>query len=52
MYAIRSYYGLRFVGKRYDCGDKVGFLEANVAFALKRPEMAAQVRAAIGALLA
>ncbi len=46
------FHGLRFVGKRYDCGDKVGFLEANVAFALKRPEMAAQVRAAIGALLA
>ena len=26
--------GLRFDGKRFDCGDKVGYLEANIAFAL------------------
>ncbi len=46
-----SFHGLRFTGKRYDCGDKIGFLEANVAFALARPEMESQVRAAVGALL-
>ena len=28
----------------FDCGDKVGFLEAQIAFALKRPDMAAAVR--------
>jgi len=39
--------GLRFDGKRFDCGDKVGFLEANIAFALKRPEMADDMRAII-----
>lgn len=33
------FHGLRFQGRRFDCGDKVGFIEANVAFALARPEM-------------
>ena len=32
-------------GRRFDCGDKVGFLEAQIAFALKRPDMADAVRA-------
>lgn len=30
-------YGLRFDGKRYDCGSKIGFLKATVDFALKHP---------------
>jgi UTP--glucose-1-phosphate uridylyltransferase len=38
------FHGLRFEGRRFDCGDKIGFLEAQIAFALKRPEMAAKVR--------
>ena len=29
----------RFEGKRFDCGDKAGFFEANLAFALARPDM-------------
>ena len=33
------FYGLRFDGRRFDCGDKVGFLEANLAFALDRDDM-------------
>jgi UTP--glucose-1-phosphate uridylyltransferase len=33
------FHGLRFDGERYDCGDKIGFLHANVAFALARPDM-------------
>lgn len=33
------FHGLRFSGTRYDCGDKIGFLHANIAFALDRPEM-------------
>jgi UTP--glucose-1-phosphate uridylyltransferase len=41
----RPFLGLRFEGTRFDCGDKVGFLQANIAFALDRPEMAADVRA-------
>jgi len=34
-----SFHGLRFEGRRFDCGDKVGWLQANVAMALKRPDM-------------
>jgi UTP--glucose-1-phosphate uridylyltransferase len=33
------FHGLRYEGRRFDCGDKVGFLEAQIAFALKRPDM-------------
>jgi UTP--glucose-1-phosphate uridylyltransferase len=39
------FHGLRYEGRRFDCGDKIGFLEAQIAFALQRPEMADQVRA-------
>src|SRR5690606_30894147 len=31
--------GYRIEGKRYDAGDRLGYLKANVAFALKRPEL-------------
>ena len=37
------FHGLRYEGRRFDCGDKIGFLEAQIAFALKRPEMAPAV---------
>ena len=40
----QPFHGLRYKGKRFDCGDKLGYLEAQIAFALQRPEMAAQVR--------
>jgi UTP--glucose-1-phosphate uridylyltransferase len=33
------FYGYRFDGKRYDCGNQVGYVEANIAFALDRKEM-------------
>ena len=42
--AKQPFYGLRFSGRRFDCGDKVGFLEANLAFALVRPELRAAVK--------
>jgi len=35
----------RFDGRRYDCGSKLGFLEATVAFALKHPEIGKQFQA-------
>jgi UTP--glucose-1-phosphate uridylyltransferase len=38
------FHGLRYEGRRFDCGDKIGFLEAQIAFALKRPDMAPAVR--------
>jgi UTP--glucose-1-phosphate uridylyltransferase len=36
--------GFRFKGKRYDCGDKLGFLEANLAFGLDREDLRVGVR--------
>ena len=47
----QQFYGYRFEGKRYDCGDKAGWLEANIAFALKRSDIGEKVRAAVTALL-
>ncbi|MBV9575593.1 MAG: UTP--glucose-1-phosphate uridylyltransferase GalU [Gammaproteobacteria bacterium] len=32
-------YALRFQGRRYDCGSKLGYLEASIAYALKHPEL-------------
>lgn len=40
----QPFHGLRYEGKRFDCGDKVGFLEAQIAFALRRPDLAGSVR--------
>jgi UTP--glucose-1-phosphate uridylyltransferase len=45
------FHGVRFTGERFDCGDKVGFLAANIAFALKRPDMADRVREAVSAVM-
>ena len=39
----QEFSGLLFEGATYDCGSKPGFLAANVAFALERPELAEQV---------
>ena len=39
------FHGLKFEGKRFDCGDKIGFLEAQIAFALARPDLGPAVRA-------
>jgi UTP--glucose-1-phosphate uridylyltransferase len=36
--------GFRFQGRRFDCGSKVGYLEANLAFALEREDMGDRVR--------
>jgi UTP--glucose-1-phosphate uridylyltransferase len=41
----RPMYALEFEGKRYDTGDKLGFLKATVEFALARPDLAAAFRA-------
>jgi UTP--glucose-1-phosphate uridylyltransferase len=39
--AVMSY---QFIGKRYDCGTKQGYLQATVEFALKHPEVADEFR--------
>ena len=36
----QAFHGVRFDGKTYDCGAKLGFLSANIAFALTNPELA------------
>ncbi len=40
----RPIYGYRFEGKRYDAGDKLGFLQATVEFALRRPDLGGPFR--------
>jgi UTP--glucose-1-phosphate uridylyltransferase len=37
---IETVLAYRFAGKRFDCGSKLGFMKANVEFALKHPEIA------------
>lgn len=39
-----AYFGMRYEGERFDCGDKLGFLKANVALALDRPDLAPGLR--------
>lgn len=48
--AGRPVHGLNFDGKRYDCGSKAGFLQATVAFGLKRPDLQAEFQDYLDAL--
>jgi UTP--glucose-1-phosphate uridylyltransferase len=45
MIGQQPFHAVTFNGKRYDCGSKVGYIEANLAVALERPDMADEVRA-------
>ena len=47
----QDFHALEYEGVTYDCGDKIGLLRANVAFALKRPDLGQAARAAIEDLL-
>jgi UTP--glucose-1-phosphate uridylyltransferase len=47
----QSFYGLQFEGRSFDCGSKVGFLAANVSYALERPDIAPGFRAEIKKIL-
>ena len=47
----QPFYGLKFEGSSFDCGSKIGFLAANVAYALERPDLAPAFRAEIKKLL-
>ena len=38
------FFGLAFDGERYDCGDKLGFLKATIAFALDRDDLGPGLR--------
>lgn len=45
MIGKQPFHAVTFDGQRYDCGSKVGYIEANLAVALQRPDMADEIRA-------
>jgi len=45
------FHGLRFDGRRFDCGTKIGFVAANVAFAASRDDLNGDIRDVIGSIL-
>ncbi|MBK6708607.1 MAG: UTP--glucose-1-phosphate uridylyltransferase GalU [Sphingomonadales bacterium] len=45
MIGKQPFHAVTFDGARYDCGSKTGYIEANLAVALSRPDMADEVRA-------
>lgn len=40
----QSFYAMRFQGKSHDCGSRLGFIEANIAFGMDDPEIGKGVR--------
>jgi UTP--glucose-1-phosphate uridylyltransferase len=46
----QAFHGVIFDGRTYDCGSKLGFLTANIAFALDRPDLAPALRAEMAKL--
>jgi UTP--glucose-1-phosphate uridylyltransferase len=48
----QPFYGLQFEGRSFDCGSKIGFLAANVSYALARPDIAPGFRSEIKKILA
>jgi UTP--glucose-1-phosphate uridylyltransferase len=44
----QPFHGLRTKGRRFDCGDKLGYLEANIALGLEHPELGDRLRAVLG----
>ncbi len=48
----QPFYGLKFDGQSFDCGSKIGFLTANVAYALARDDLAPEFRKEAKRLLA
>jgi UTP--glucose-1-phosphate uridylyltransferase len=47
----QPFYGLKFDGKSFDCGSKIGFLAANVAYAMARADLGPALRAEIKTIL-
>lgn len=41
----QPFHGLQFEGERHDCGSRAGFLRANIAFGLQRPDLREGLRA-------
>jgi UTP--glucose-1-phosphate uridylyltransferase len=51
MIGHKPFHALTYKGQRYDCGNRLGFLEANVAVALHRADTASDTRALLSRLL-
>ncbi len=51
MIGTQPFHAVTFDGARYDCGSKAGYIQANLAIALKRPDMADDVRAFVVGLM-
>jgi UTP--glucose-1-phosphate uridylyltransferase len=51
MIGSKPFHAMRYTGGRYDCGNRLGFLEANVAVALHRSDTSAETRALLARLL-
>jgi UTP--glucose-1-phosphate uridylyltransferase len=51
MIGTQPFHAVTFGGRRFDCGNKTGFVEATLALALERPDMADDVRAIARRLL-
>ncbi len=47
--AVEPVFGWRFGGRRFDIGDKLGFVKTNIEFAMRDPAMAAELRKLFGA---
>jgi len=47
----QPFYAVKYEGRTFDCGSKVGFLTANVAYALARPDIAEAFKAEIKKLI-
>ena len=47
----QPFHGLTFDGDRYDCGDKAGYIQANLALAMARDDIGSAVRAFAKALI-
>jgi len=44
-------YALQFSGKRYDCGNKLGYLEATIAYAMRHPEVGEDFKCSLRELI-
>ena len=51
MIGQQPFHAVTFAGRRFDCGNKLGFVEATLALALEREDMGADARAIAERLL-
>ena len=47
----QPFFGVKFKGRAFDCGSKTGFLVANIAYALARPDIGPKLRPKLAEML-